>query len=132
MLAAMRTLGPAALHLTADRPPLTQAAYRTMMDVCTIAPCPSGAEALDTTRLCEALEAGCIPIVERREGFDYFRNAIGAHPLPTIADWSEAPDLIRDLQSGERLETKRAQCHAWWRHYKGHLAARIAGLMRER
>ncbi len=132
MLAAMRGLGPESLHLTSDRAPLTQGAYRAMLDECVIAPCPAGSEALDTTRLCEALEAGCIPIVERREGFDYFRHAFGAHPIPTLSDWSEAPEMIRDLQSADRLETKRAQCHAWWRHYKGHLAARIAGLMRDR
>ena len=130
MLAAMRTIGQGALHLTAERAPLTQGAYRALLDECAIAPCPAGAEALDTTRLCEALEAGCIPIVERREGFDYFRQAFGAHPIPTLSDWAEAPELIRALQAGDRLETKRAQCHAWWRHYKGHLAARIAGLMR--
>ena len=31
-LAAMRTLAPASLHLTADRPKLTQGAYRAMLD----------------------------------------------------------------------------------------------------
>ncbi len=131
MLTAMETLGPGALHLTGEeQPALSAPAYRAFLDDCVVAPCPAGAEALDTARVYEALEAGCIPIVERRPGFDYFREALGPHPIPTVTAWAEAPALIRDLRESERLETRRAQCHAWWRHYKANLAARLAALTR--
>jgi len=128
MLAAMASLSPAIRHLTPEQEALTAGGYRAMLDDCVVAPCPSGATTLDTGRVYEALEAGCIPIVERREGFDYFREALGRHPMLTVADWAEAPGLIAELRKSGRLETKRAQCHGWWRHYRGNLAARITAL----
>jgi hypothetical protein len=128
MLASMAELSPAIRHLTPEQEALPAGPYRAMLDDCVVAPCPAGAAALDTARVYEALEAGCIPIVERREGFDYFREALGRHPMLTVSDWAEAPGLIAELRKGGKLETKRAQCHGWWRHYKGNMAARVTAL----
>lgn len=129
MLEALRPLGPARLHLTSgwDTPDaLDVAAYRALMDDSVIVPCPGGWSNLDCFRVWEALEAGCIPIVERLEGFDYFREALGPHPIPTVADWTEAAACIAAWQGESRLETLRAACHAWWLAHKTELARRLA------
>lgn len=123
MLDAMRVLGPGAEHLT-DRwlspDALPVQGYRAFMDSIVFAPCPKGFVSPDSFRLFEALEAGCIPIVERKgPGLpDYYAAAFGPHPIPTIDDWREAPALIRAIQDGGETEALRLSCAAWWQEYR--------------
>lgn len=121
MLKAMQSVGAGRSHLTegfgtADN--LSTADYRAMMLETVIAPCPSGWGNLETFRVYEALEAGCIPIVEARPGFDYFAHLLGPHPLPTVFAWAEAPALIRRWQADDSLAAVAERCHSWWRGYK--------------
>ena len=103
--------------------------YRDLMGDAIFAPCPAGWVNLDSFRVYEALEAGCIPIVERRPGFDYFSSLLGPHPMPTVSDWEEAASMVRILMAQDRAETLRAACHAWWRGYMASLDRRIAALL---
>jgi hypothetical protein len=59
--------------------PLNIEDYAQLLSETIFAPCPAGWENLDSFRVCEALEAGCIPIVERRPFYDYFRHLFGDH-----------------------------------------------------
>jgi hypothetical protein len=133
MMAAMQTLPGGAWHLTegfgtADS--LSTDAYRALLDDTLVVPCPGGWSNLETFRVYEALEAGCIPIVERRPGFDYFADLLGPHPIPTVMDWQEAPAMIRAWQSAGREEATRRACVAWWQDYKTRLAARVQAFVR--
>src|SRR6185312_3174692 len=100
MLKALDEIGGGAAHLTSgfDAPDcLSTADYRALMDESMIVPCPAGWSNLESFRVYEALEAGCIPIVEKRPGFDYFTALLGPHPIPTVADWNEGAARVRQI-----------------------------------
>lgn len=129
MLEAMSTLDTGFRHLTEGfnaTDCLSTGDYRALLDDTVIVPCPGGWSNLETFRVYEALEAGCIPIVERRAGFDYFTDLLGFHPMPTITRWAEAVEIVRHLQSENRLEDKRRECEVWWHDYKSRLAGNVA------
>jgi len=127
MLEALAGTGDDFVHLTsgfnaADALPTDR--YRQIMDESVFVPCPAGWQNLDNFRAWEALEAGCIPIVERRAGFDYFANLCGgAYPFPSVIEWREATALV-SRDRGE-LEVLRRRCAQWWQVHKAALRERI-------
>jgi hypothetical protein len=127
MLEALADTGDNFVHLisgfnAADALPTLR--YRQIMDESVFVPCPAGWQNLDNFRAWEALEAGCIPIVERRAGFDYFASLCGGqYPFPSIVEWREATALVsRDRRE---LEALRQRCSDWWQEHKASLRARI-------
>jgi hypothetical protein len=131
MLAAMERAGAGFTHLTegfgtADA--LSTADYRALLDETVIVPCPGGWSNLETFRTYEALEAGCIPIVEKRPGFDYYTALLGPHPIPGFLSWDEAAAFIRGLSAVE-LEKLRTTCSAWWQTRKPQLAKNVNGFL---
>ena len=131
MLQVMRTTGDGFAHLTegfgtADA--LSTVEYRALLDETLIVPCPSGWSNLETFRTYEALEASCIPIVEKRPGFDYYTALLGPHPLPGFLRWEDAAAFVKS-RSMEDLEELRATCSAWWRARKPKLARDVSGFI---
>ncbi len=124
MLEAMRRFAPGFEHLTRGfttngyylGDALPSEDYRRLMDESIFVPCPTGWVNLDSFRVWEALEAGCVPIVERRGSFDYFKCLLGEHPLPTLSDWSECDALLG--HNPEEWERLRQTCQTWWASYK--------------
>jgi hypothetical protein len=132
MLQAMAQAGDGFQHLSegfgsADALPTD--AYRRLMDDSIVVPCPAGWSNLETFRVYEALEAGCIPIVESRPGFDYFTQLLGPHPLPTVASWEDAATLVKRLKAENELEPMRQTCAAWWAKYKLTLTAEVGAFV---
>ncbi len=83
------------------------------------APSPMGNANLECFRVYEALESGSIPIVEKRWTLDYFREALGDHPMPTVRSWREARSLIQSaLREPAELDVLQQRCVAWWKQYK--------------
>jgi hypothetical protein len=114
------------------RPPLAIADYARLMSETVFALCPAGWENLDSFRVCEALEAGCIPIVERRPSYDYFRHLFGDHPMITVNSWTEAPGLIDAFRRDRAaMEAKRSTCETWWQDHKRATARRVQDLIRQ-
>lgn len=75
-------------------------------------PCPQGNCSIDSLRVCEALQVGAIPIVEKSE---YWNNLYGSNPLIQIDDWSQVPLLIKRLISDlDSLEKLREETYNWW------------------
>jgi len=73
----------------------------------------------ETWRLYEALEAGAIPIVERRARLDYFTGLFGPHPLPSFASWVNARRFMQHLlQSPDKMDALQDEIGAWWSNYK--------------
>jgi len=60
-----------------------------------VAPSPSGPYTPDCARAFEALEAGCVPLLDLRSplgpDFDYWELLLGDHGAPTIDEWSALP-----------------------------------------
>lgn len=87
------------------------------------APCPSGPVTPDTIRMAEALEAGCIPIVDECPGLtsgypqEYFKNVFGEYPpFPIIKDWSTLPQIIdKELRDWPQNQIR---VQKWWKEYK--------------
>ena len=97
---------------------LTTEEYRAQMLSSVFMPCPRGFWNVDTFRLYEGLECGCIPIVEAGPN-DYYANYMPDHPFLVVNTWDEAPSLMKELiKNPENLEERRKQCQEWWKNYK--------------
>lgn len=85
-----------------------------------VAPCAPGPISVDSFRLYEALEAGCVPIVDemsplRSAGEQYFLRMFGSWGFPVFTDYTQLPFMIN-----ETLRTPDAnnQVFAWWINQK--------------
>lgn len=75
-----------------------------------IIPCPSGPETPDTFRLYEALELGCIPVVDNPW---YWGKLFGKHPIPTVKSWEDLPSVIENPPNFD--------ISFWWERFKEQL-----------
>jgi hypothetical protein len=91
-------------------------------------PCPQGNCSIDSLRVCEALQVGAIPIVEKSE---YWSKLYGDdNPLIKISSWDESPTLIKDLLDDlDLLENKRKNIYEWWKNHCGKVKLDIQKLI---
>jgi hypothetical protein len=100
--------------------------YAALLEDTIFSPCPIGMQNLDSFRVCESLEAGCIPIVERRPNHDYFSHLYGSHPMVTVDCWDQVPMIIAALMNDPvALEAKRMQCKNWWSTHRKEVIQRV-------
>ena len=81
-------------------------------------PCPNGFVHPETYRLYEALECGCIPIVEN--AYKYYDRLFPNNPFFKVNQWSEAKNIINNM-SKEEIKQKQEECNKWWKLYKKQL-----------
>ena len=81
-------------------------------------PCPNGFVHPETYRLYEALECGCIPIVENT--YKYYERLFPNNPFIKIDRWIEAKPVIREW-GDDQIKQKREECRTWWSQYKDQL-----------
>lgn len=111
-----------------DSKALNVAEYRNLLLDTIFAPCPAGWWNLDTFRVYEALECGCIPIVENKP-LDYFGKFLGQHPFLVVSSWEEAPKLMKELLDNPNvLNVRQIQCHEWWQNYKRNMNEKIVNM----
>lgn len=89
-----------------------------------IIPCPGGPATPDTFRFYEALESGCIPIVDEFAAYNknegYWQMLFGEDiPFPMIRDWKELPALINYFN--DVFPQISNKIFAWWQMYKRNL-----------
>lgn len=91
-------------------------------------PCPQGNCSIDSLRVCEALQAGALPIVEKNE---YWMDLYGDdHPLIQINSWADAPKLIESMCSDvNMLELVRSTTHKWWINYCDALSKKLIDII---
>jgi len=99
--------------------------YRTLCRA-KIVPCPSGPFSQDAARPWDALEAGCLPILDdlspARMTPGFWKYLLGeAHPFPVITEWSTLPSLIGELEKD--WEEQFVMCRAWWEAYKARFSS---------
>ena len=78
-------------------------------------PCPNGFFHPETYRLYEALECGCIPIVE--DAYKYYDRLFPKNPFIKINKWADAKLIIKSWKTNEILK-KREECKVWWDNKK--------------
>ena len=107
---------------------IPQEDYFNHMSQAKIAPCPSGPITVDSFRLFEALELGCIPIADTQtpnEDWAGFWEWLFEEPVPftTIKDWTSLPGYVKDLKRTYPTANNRVQ--AWWMRYKRKLRKQL-------
>ena len=78
-------------------------------------PCPNGFVHPETYRLYEALECGCIPIVEN--AYKYYDRLFPNNPFLKVDRWIEAKKIIKNWKKNQTKQ-KQEECKLWWSQYK--------------
>lgn len=101
--------------------------YVACMSVTRVMPCPSGVSTPDTFRVYEALEAGCIPVVDAYS--DHFNDhrfwarVLPGVDLPMVYNWAEFPAVCEMLTADWTWHSNRI--FSQWLNYKYDLQMRI-------
>jgi hypothetical protein len=94
---------------------LSKAEFDEVLKNSIFSPCPMGNVILETWRLYESLELGCIPIVETRASLDYFTGLFGQHPIPSFKNWDAARRYAQHaLADKSSLQRKQLEIRNWW------------------
>lgn len=91
-----------------------------------VAPCPSGPVTADTFRLAEALDAGCVPVVDSHPSHGpagYWPLVFGAPPFPVLDSWESFPATLDGILADWPATANRVG--AWWRTYLRQLAVNL-------
>ena len=78
-------------------------------------PCPNGFFHPETYRLYEALECGCIPIVEN--AYHYYDRLFPDNPFIKVSKWLDAKLIINEW-GDNKIKMKQQECKIWWNIYK--------------
>jgi len=78
-------------------------------------PCPYGFFHPETYRVYEALECGCIPIVEN--AYQYYDRLFPNNPLIKIDKWQDAKPILQGWNE-EQIKKKKEECNFWWKKQK--------------
>tara|TARA_B100000029_G_scaffold393441_1_gene390778 strand:- start:37 stop:903 length:867 start_codon:yes stop_codon:yes gene_type:complete len=81
-------------------------------------PCPNGFVHPETYRVYEALECGCIPIVENT--YRYYDRLFPKNPFIKVEKWADAK-LIVMKWTDEQIKNKQEECKSWWKKYKDNI-----------
>lgn len=95
--------------------------YLDLMSQSKLVMCPSGIESPDNFRLYEALEAGCLPVVDafstKFQTHGFWRYLFGDDiPFPIVSYWDKLPDILPQLLA--EWPERSAKCYAWWQQKK--------------
>lgn len=107
--------------------------YMSHLAAAKVVPCPSGPMTVDTARPLEAMEAGCVPVVDttnaKGESYDYWSLVFGeGHPLRTISDWSTFPDVLAEELAAWPHNANRVS--SFWQQWKRKIARQLDGDLR--
>jgi hypothetical protein len=95
-----------------------------------IIPCPSGPTTPDSFRVWEALEFGCLPIVDGTcpkfaYPHGYWKYVLGhTPPFPIIYDWADLPRIMKE--EIDKWPYNRDCAWAWWQEYKKEMMQWVA------
>lgn len=94
---------------------LNKAEFDDILENTVFSPCPMGNVILETWRLYESLELGCIPLVENRPFLDYFTGLFGRHPIPAFQNWAAARHYAQGAYGDKpALLRKQSEIRDWW------------------
>jgi hypothetical protein len=107
---------------------LPQEEYLKLLTDVAIAPCPSGPLHPESFRCFEALETGCLPVVQKRaeqwnSEYNYWRYLnIDSIIIPQVDSWDEVHDIL-DFYKNNPVKLQQAAnlAGSWWLNYKRNL-----------
>lgn len=122
MVETLKKIEPYSLHLTRGfnssnyfPPNRMKELYQDTVFV----PCPKGNIHVECYRTYDALEHGCIPIVKKYDGSDYYQHVLGNHPFIVVNDWNEFNPSNIDI------DKKQEEVFSWYGNYKDNLKRTI-------
>lgn len=101
--------------------------YKNIMSESIFIPCFIGNWNMETSRLIEALECQCIPIVQEQtnnQPFKLWNKLFDSESLPfiQIKEWTNIKDILNELTKDmDKLEQLRLDIAQWWINYKDNL-----------
>lgn len=108
--------------------------YKNILKDTSIIPCLIGNINIDTFRLYEALECGCVPIIYKinynmRQTKEYYKQIFGDHPLPVVDNMlNELRTVVTELLDNN-FEEKRRNIFSWYNNYKVELKNKIKNIV---
>jgi hypothetical protein len=120
---------------------LSTSDYRDMFLAAKFALCPIGNINMDTFRIYEALECGCIPVVTKRTSLQDYEPSYWVH-LFGVADEREIPFVLADtwddckrkvneiVSNPQAYEDMRGKVNAFWMSYKQRLKGKFHEVFR--
>lgn len=108
--------------------------YLKVMSSSKIVLCPSGPESPDSFRVYEALEAGCIPIVDafstKHQAPGFWQYLLGDDiPFPIVDYWDKLPVVLPQILKEYPENANRV--FAWWQMKKREMFHRLTDDVRE-
>lgn len=127
MHAALKSFGRNVVTRTnLDGTKLSKADYDALLADTVFSPCPMGNVIIETWRLYESLELGCIPLVEKRVSLDYYGRMFGPNPIPAFHTWRQAREYAETLASDRLgLLRKQSELRDWWAAHKVKVRAEV-------
>jgi hypothetical protein len=105
---------------------LSKAEFSAVLEDTIFSPCPMGNAIIETHRVYESLEMGCIPLIELRVSLDYYRKLLGPNPIPAFRNWREARRFAENLINDKpALLAKQVEVMDWWKSYKSRLRIEV-------
>jgi hypothetical protein len=131
MISALEGLQPAFLRDSrVSGGKFSKAEFDDLLHDTVFSPCPMGNVVMETWRLYESLELGCIPLIERRYVIDYFEGLFGPNPIPSFRSWRQARSYAETAYGDKvRLQTVQAEINAWWLAHKAKVRAEVRKLI---
>lgn len=109
---------------------LSKAEYNDVLENTIFSPCPMGNAVLETWRLYESLELGCIPLVERRPTIDYYTELFGPNPIPMTRDWRAARNYMQTvLTEKASLLRLQGEIRGWWGVHKATVREQVRSII---
>jgi GR25 family glycosyltransferase involved in LPS biosynthesis len=115
-----------------DPSPLKGSAYTDQLLKTKFIPAVKGFWALESFRLYEALEAGCIPLYVPSEGSngDEYTTVLGKSPILALPSWTQAPNLLEQLSKNPSvMEQHRQDLQTWWKEKKQALQTALSTIL---
>ena len=106
------------------------ASFKEFLAESAFCPAPMGNIQQETARPYQALEAGSIPLLERRWLMDAHRKVLGRHPLPTFSNWKMAASFVESMWNDKAaMDQLQAECLTWWQSYKANLTVEAGNMI---
>ncbi len=113
-----------------ERPPLDRREFKKLLSQTIFQPCPMGNVMLETFRVYEALEMGCIPLIEQRTWMPYYDRLLPDHPLPSFTQWQAARTFVETYRDKpEELDRLQQRVHGWWQQTKTGLSDEVSNFI---